>query len=500
MAKTSTNANLHLTSGSLLAQNTIWNLIGGSPVIVAVFSIPILIHGLGKSRFGVLALAWALIGYASFFDIGLGRALTQLVAKKLGAEEETEIPSLVWTSLLLMLVLGAVGAVVVVLISPWLVRHALKIPEALQSESLRAFYLLGLSIPAVICAAGLRGLLEAHQRFMLVSILRIPLGIFTFAGPVLVLPFSRSLVPVVGILVAGRYIGCLAHVWVCFRVVPELRRRVIWHAPSVGPLLRFGGWMTVSNIVGPLMVTLDRFLIAGLISVTAVAYYATPYELVTKLLLVPVAVVGVMFPAFSVSFVKDRGRAAVLYWRSLKFILLALFPIILLIVVLARNGLTLWLGADFAQHSTRVVQWLAVGVFANSLALVPFSFVQGVGRPDLTAKLHLLELPVYLGVLFWLIHADGIEGAALAWSARTVLDALVLFLMAKRFLPARSPMPSKTKGLLGAATATMLLAVLPQELMPKVAFLLVAILSFVLVTWFLILTPEERSLARDYRW
>jgi O-antigen/teichoic acid export membrane protein len=206
-----------------------------------------------------------------------------------------------------------------------------------------------------------------------------------------------------------------------------------------------------------------------------------------------------MFPAFSVSFVKDRGRAAVLYWRSLKFILLALFPIILLIVVLARNGLTLWLGADFAQHSTRVVQWLAIGVVANSLALVPFSFVQGVGRPDLTAKLHLLELPVYLGVLFWLVHADGIEGAALAWSARTVLDALVLFLMAKRFLPARSPMPSKTKGLLAAATATLLLAVLPQELMPKVAFLLVAILSFVLVTWFLILTPEERSLARDYR-
>src|ERR1700729_602152 len=319
MAETSMNGIPHLASGRLLARNTVWNMIGnGSPLIVAGFSIPVLIQALGKERFGVLTLAWALIGYASLFDIGLGRALTQLVSKKLGAGEEKEIPSLVWTSLLLMLVLGAVGAVVVVLISPWLVRHALKIPEALQSESLRAFYLLGLSIPAVICAAGLRGLLEAHQRFMLVSILRIPLGIFTFAGPVLVLPFSRSLVPVVGILVAGRYIGCLAHVWVCFRVVPELRRRVIWHAPSVGPLLRFGGWMTVSKIVGPLMVTLDRFLINGLISVTAVAYYATPDELVTKLLLVPVAVLGVMFPAYSVSFVRNRGRAGRLYWRSLR--------------------------------------------------------------------------------------------------------------------------------------------------------------------------------------
>ena len=101
MAQPTANHNLHLTSGRLLAKNAVWNLIGnGAPLIVAVFSIPILIHGLGKDRFGVLALAWAVIGYASLFGIGLGRALLQLVAKKLGAGEEHEVPALVWTSLL----------------------------------------------------------------------------------------------------------------------------------------------------------------------------------------------------------------------------------------------------------------------------------------------------------------------------------------------------------------------------------------------------------------
>src|SRR5271170_7426102 len=265
MAETSINGNLHLTSGRLLAHNAIWNLIGnGAPLIVAVFSMPILIHGLGKDRFGVLALAWALIGYASFFDIGLGRALTQLVARKLGAGEEHEVPMLVWTSLLLMLALGVVGAAVIVAISPWLVHHALKIPEALQPETIRAFYLLGVSIPIVISSAGLRGVLEAHQRFMLLNALRIPLGVLTFAGPLLVLPFSRSLVPIVGSLVASRAAISLAQFWVCLRAVPELRRRLVWHGPSAGPLLRFGGWMTVSNIIGPLMVTFDRFLIGAL--------------------------------------------------------------------------------------------------------------------------------------------------------------------------------------------------------------------------------------------
>src|SRR5438552_12548486 len=109
------NHNGHLTSGRLLVRNTVWNLVGGgAPMVVAIFCIPILIRGLGKERFGVLTLAWALIGYASLFDLGLGRALTQLVAKKLGRGEDHEIPALVWTSLLLMMALGLVRAAVII--------------------------------------------------------------------------------------------------------------------------------------------------------------------------------------------------------------------------------------------------------------------------------------------------------------------------------------------------------------------------------------------------
>src|SRR5207302_8001981 len=119
----------------------------------------------------------------------------------------------------------------------------------------------------------LRGLLEAYQRFGLINALRIPMGVFSFASPLLVLPFSRSLFPVVGILVVGRLIGWADHLVLCLAIVPGLRRRVAWQGCAAGPLLRFGGWMTVSNVVGPLMVTLDRFFIGAMVSMSAVAYY-----------------------------------------------------------------------------------------------------------------------------------------------------------------------------------------------------------------------------------
>src|SRR6266571_2915663 len=135
MTETAKNHNGHLTSGRLLARNAVWNLLGnGAPMIVAVACIPILIRGLGEARFGVLTLAWALIGYASLFDLGLGRALTQLVAKKLGAGEEGEISSVAWTSILLMMLLGCVGTAAILLISPWLAGRGLNVPAALQAE------------------------------------------------------------------------------------------------------------------------------------------------------------------------------------------------------------------------------------------------------------------------------------------------------------------------------------------------------------------------------
>ena len=490
--------NGHLTSGRLLARNTVWNLIGsGAPMIVAVVCIPILIRGLGTDRFGVLTLAWAVIGYASLFDLGLGRALTQMVAKKLGAGEDREVPTLVWTSLILMLVLGLAGALAAVLLSPWMVHRALNVPVALQPETLRSFYLLGLSIPIVISTAGLRGLLEAHQRFGLINALRIPMGVYSFAGPLLVLPFSRSLFPVVAVLVGGRVIGWAAHLWLCLRVVQELSDRIAWHGTAAGPLLRFGGWMTVSNIVSPMMVSLDRFLIGALLSMTAIAYYATPFEVVTKLLIIPGALVGVMFPAFSAIFEHDPTRTAVLYSRCVKYVFLAVFPVVLLIVGLSQFGLTLWLGADFAQHSFRVLQWLAVGILFNSVAQVPFALVQGVGRPDLTARLHVAELPFYLLALWWLISSYGVEGAAIAWTVRVGVDAFILFVIAKRSFPGIALVTGRVTLVSVAALLSLLSAAIPQTLLARALFVLVAILSFGFASWFFILSPEERTLALD---
>lgn len=143
----------------------------------------------------------------------------------------------------------------------------------------------------------------------------------------------------------------------------------------------------------------------------------------------------------------------------------------MLIVTLAHEGLDLWLGAEFAQNSTRVLQWLVVGRFINGLAQIPFALIQSAGRPDLTAKLHFIELPFYLLIVWWLIGAYGIEGAAVAWVARVAVDTLILFGIAHRFLSSSVSIIQFVAFTMGAILLLLTSVVLPMGMALKGPFL-----------------------------
>jgi O-antigen/teichoic acid export membrane protein len=486
-----------LTSGRLLAKNVVWNLLGtGAPILVAIVCLPVIKAKLGTDRLGIISLAWVVLGYFGFFDMGLSRALTKLVAERLGEQRDEEIPGLIWTSLFLMFGIGILGAVIAALLVPWMVLHPLKIPPELHSETIHAFYWIGIAIPIVIVTAGLRGVLEALQRFRLATAIRIPMGIFTYLGPVLVLPFSRNLAAVMAVLVTGRAVAAVAHFWACCHALPSLRKSYSFHSSDVGPLFRFGSWMTVSNVVAPFLVSFDRFLIGSVISVSAVAYYAVPYEVVTKLALIPMAVVGVLFPAFSTTVASDRGRLLALYNSGLKYIFLALFPCALVVIAFAPEALNFWLGTDFGRQSAAVAKILGIAVFINGIGQIPFTHVQGAGRPDITAKLHLIEVPIYGLVLFWLAKTMGIRGVAIAWLVRVSIDAGLVFLFSWRLIPENGFITKKFLPLIATAFVFFCVPFYLNGWAIKALFVIVSCLSVTAIMWRWVLSSQEKMVLR----
>lgn len=264
-------------------------------------------------------------------------------------------------------------------------------------------------------------------------------------------------------------------------------------------LVGFGGWVTVSSVIGPILVYLDRFMIGALLSMAAVAYYAAPYEMVTRLWIVPTSLGVALFPAFSTLIGRgQQERLLALLSRSVKWVLLTLGPTVIIVITLARDILQLWLGSAFAAESTLILQILAVGVLVNSLAHVPYSLIHALGRPDLTAKFHLAELPLHVLLAWWLIGRWGAPGAALAWSIRVAVDALLLFIAACRLASVPShpfvfdSAPQIGLSLCLFAGIVMGISSLPLEMWLRLLGLGIILLPVGVLVWHYVLDAEER--------
>lgn len=482
-----------LSSGRLLARNTGFSLAGqGATLVVAFFAVPLLVDGLGTARFGVLALAWVVIGYAQVFDLGIGRALTKLTAERLGAGREAEVPHLFWTALLGMAVLGLLAGAVVALLSPWLVRSVLNVPADLERETLHTFWVLAAGLPLAISGAALRAHLEAWQRFDLVNAVVIPASVLTYFGPVLVLQVTDSLAPVVGAVVFSRVVSWIVNMILVLRITPAVGQTIALRRSALRHLVGFGTWVTIWNVINAFLIAADRFLVGALVSITAVAYFATPYEVMTKLLVVSVALAGVFFPAFALNLGSSPSRIAAIFSGGIRFGFIALFPVALVTVAFAGEGLDLWLGAEFAENSEVVLQWLAVGVLIASLNQIGLGLVQS-SRPDLPAKLALVELPLYLGLFLVLLNAYGIEGAAAAWAVRAAVEGVVLLAMVRRLSPSSVAALSRMGPAAVGAVGALLLASQLEGAVAKLALIGVMLLAFAPLAWFRILGAGERG-------
>ena len=486
-----------MISGHKLASGAIWTFFGQLlPLLVALFAIPLLIAGYGTERFGILALIWVAIGYFGLFDLGMGRALTQLVARMSGDSDRSTVGTTIWTGLVLMAGIGVVGGVLLAIATHVVVHSLLTMPPSLFGEGEKSFYIIAATVPVLTTSLGLRGVLEAKLRFGVINAISIPLATLTLLVPLLFLQWSDSLVPAVVALIACRGTGAALFLFFCLKFVPEMHRGFRFSKKAMFRLLRFGSWMTVSNIVSPIMVNLDRFFIGSVLSVAAIAYYSAPYDLVTKLWIVPASISTVLFPAFAASSGHGRTKSTSLHLQGIKFVAFFLSPLVFVTVVFAPELLRIWLGPDFARESTLVLQILAVGVLTNSIAHVSFALVQGMGRADVTAKLHLLEAPVYVALLWWGVSEFGIEGAAIAWTVRVTTDLFLLLMAATRLtaMPIAVLQTVALAFLIGTAITFLIAGI--SAVIVKIALSLFVVAGFLIAFWFVLLTDDDRRFVR----
>ena len=417
-----------------LARNTLFNVLGqGVPLLVGLVCIPILIRTLGDSRFGLLALMWTIIGYFSLLDLGLGRATIRFVARALGTDDQLRARQVAAFTAVGQTAVGVVAGALLAAVTPWIVKDLLHVPEGLRAEAVHAFRWLGVSVPFVVLSLNLRAVLEGAQRFDLTNLIRAPLGALAFALPAGAALRGADLPTIVQLLLGLRVAAC-GVTWIAVRaVLPGFQFDVRASWQLIRPLLGYSGWAAVSNVIGPILTFLERFVLGAVAGVGAVAYFAAPYEAISRLLILPASLAGGLVPVVSTTIsAEGRSNAERLLGKSVRALVLLLGPPVVIVTLFSRVLLEWWLGPAYAIAGAPALAILAVGVFILGIAHVPSAFLYGQGRPDLPAIFQLLELPIYVALAWWCVRAYGITGAALAWTIRVTLDAVLLFAAVRR--------------------------------------------------------------------
>jgi O-antigen/teichoic acid export membrane protein len=406
-----------------IGKHTLANLAGAVvPMLAALVTVPNYLPHIGEERYGVLALIWLLLAYFGFVDLGFGRAVAQRLAR-LAQAPAWERSRVVWTGVLATAALGALGSVLLYATARYLIASHFKMTPLMQQEATASALWLSIALPLVLPGTLCVGVLHARLRFYEANLIQACGSVLAQVAPLCVAVSGHVelwyLVPTV---LLARALTNLALLAACWRHVPLEG----WASIDRGHLVEmvsYGRWVTAMNIVGALLVVVDRFAIATLTGARSVAHYAIPYDLVTRVTVLSASISSAVFPRAAAAG-DQEGRE--LAFRAGTVLLAIMTPITIAGLVLLHPFLVFWVGKDFATASAGVGEVILLGVWINAIAVPQHVRFLAAENPRRLAVNYVIELAVFLLLLWIGIKAWGVLGAACAWALRMMLDAILV--------------------------------------------------------------------------
>jgi len=412
-------------------RHTVYNVVGAVlPMAVSLVTIPIYLELIGAERYGVLAITWLLLGYFVLFDFGLGRATAQRISA-LGGGRSEDSAHIFWTALIMNSGFGILGGITIFPIAVYFFKNVFVLETALSAELFGAIPWLILAVPLTTISGVLTGALQGRSQFLELNITLIAGSSLTQILPLIVAFYhAPDLIWLIPTVLLSKMLTMLVLFARCRRHVFSGYKIGVSKSIAI-EMLRYGGWITLSSIISPLMVILDRFIIGAVLGAKAVAYYTIPFQLAERTTILSGSMAAALFPRLSAADTFERDRLLEVSIRSLAAIST---PAMIVGFFLIEPFLSVWLGPDFATSTASTAQILLLGFWINGYGQLTFASLQAAGKPHITAIIHFIELVPYLLLLYFGLNFYGLQGVAIAFGLRTLADTILLSWFSGTFL------------------------------------------------------------------
>ena len=444
---------------------------------------------------------YAVLSFVSFFiliiGLGLHGALTKFVSEFLVKKEHGKIKSTIIVVLLTQFIVSLCVVSFMLIFSGNISMVFFKTMASADILNILLIYLF-LSTPFFF----LKNYFQGFHDMNMLALISFVYPLITLIGVVAsfsyfgVTPVNAAYSYTIGVIVAV-IIG-LAIFFIKFRYV--LKEKLVFDKPLIKNIFLFALPVFIIGVANTAITYVDTLSITYFRSLQEVGYYQAAIPTAFIITYLSSSLTTVLFPAVSDMWIRKRYHYISTSISSIvKFTLILIVPVILVFISFPDIVLTILFGAEYIPASG-ALQILSIGVLFFSLGMLFTITLQGIGRPDLNAKLIGLAAIVNIILNIVLVPNHGIIGAAsssaIAYFVYILLAHMYLLReLGKKNIVFRLPYATMAKTLCGGGATLVLIFFLKGylSLSPIAELVIVGIVSLTFYIAWLLLTKCVKS-------
>jgi O-antigen/teichoic acid export membrane protein len=415
-----------------LGRNIIANF-GGQAMttVVALVTVPLYLKLLGNEGYGLVSLLLVLQAVTAVLDLGLSTTANREVANYIATDRPVaDRRTLIRT--LETFYFAAAAAILMAFagLSPWLARK-LFTAEYFPVETVKAcLFIAGASIALRWPASLYQGILRGTEQQVSLNVIVSSVAALRGLGSILVLAFvSRtvlafywaqlafSIVEVVLSAAATKRWG-LGFSGVGGRFDRALLTRLWRFSLNVGGL----------SIFALILKQFDKMAISAMLPLSALGFYNAASIASNGLTKISTPVQAAVFPRLTSQHQRRADpELARTFHGAVQGIAFLTAPLSFVLIFFHHDVLLLWTrNAELASAAGPALAVLSAGILFNTMMSVVFSLLLASGLTGLPLAMNGGGALVLAPLTYWLVHTNGITGAAIAWLIFNIANYLIV--------------------------------------------------------------------------
>lgn len=375
---------------------------------------PYLLRYLGKSQYGLLAVADSVLGYLGLLNLGLTPVLTRHVAASEAVDDTQRSETLMSTAFTLFGALGLVGMLLAFGVA-LTVGQLFHIEQPLVPACAAFLAIKGcefaIATPLQVYAAGN----YAMQNMVILNTIRGVTGIVDALGIFLIVHFDLGLRAIAVLALLNAALSGWLNRRSLRRVVPNLRVRVASASRKCAQeLVGYSAFFALDTVIVLIVLKTDEIVIAGAIGSGAVAIYAIVGQTSRGLMSVASRISGTLYPSYAaLAERQDFQQLRGIFRRAMDATLFVSAGLSVLFIAFFAQLLEFWLGLPAGEVPQGVVAALGAVIMSIAPVTVASRYIGAVGLIQRVAVISVVEGAANLALSLLLIGRLGLTGVAL---------------------------------------------------------------------------------------